>query len=52
MSVNTYQSADDYYWERRWRDRLEDERCGRGRGRRGFAWGAFFFGVLLGAIIF
>ncbi|MEL7486293.1 MAG: hypothetical protein AAGJ87_03635 [Pseudomonadota bacterium] len=34
----------DAYWDRRLRNAM--------RGREGFAWGAFFVGFILGAIIF
>ena len=48
MSTARYDDYDDYYRERRWRDRLDA--CGR--RSRGFPWGVFLFGVFLGAIIF
>ncbi len=47
MSYSRYDDAErerDRDWERRFARSL--------RGREGFAWGAFFVGFVLGAIIF
>ncbi|MEM6413944.1 MAG: hypothetical protein AAF720_04735 [Pseudomonadota bacterium] len=49
MNTERYDYREDDFWYRRWRELRADSAW---RGKRGFAWGAFFFGVVVGAIVF